>query len=95
MFSRIFINRPILACVISIVILFLGGLSIPMLPVEKTPDVTPPTVVVSATYPGADAQVIAECDRIEQEFGLPACDVIRHGPEKLVEAVQELKDSKR
>ncbi|MHC4518962.1 MAG: efflux RND transporter permease subunit, partial [Planctomycetota bacterium] len=60
MFSRIFINRPIFACVISIVMVLLGGLSIPLLPVEKTPDITPPTVVVSATYPGASAEVIAD-----------------------------------
>jgi HAE1 family hydrophobic/amphiphilic exporter-1 len=60
MFSKFFIDRPIFACVISIVILLVGGLAIPILPVEKTPDITPPTVVVSCRYPGASAQVIAE-----------------------------------
>ena len=60
MLSKFFINRPIFATVISIVIVLVGLLSIPMLPVEKTPDITPPTVVVTATYPGASAQVIAE-----------------------------------
>ncbi len=60
MISRFFINRPIFATVISIVIVLVGGIMIPLLPVEKTPDITPPTVVVSARYPGANAQVIAE-----------------------------------
>ena len=41
----------------------------------------------------SDAEVAAECDRVERDFGLPACDVIRHGPGKLVEAVLELKES--
>jgi hydrophobic/amphiphilic exporter-1 (mainly G- bacteria), HAE1 family len=60
MLSQFFINRPIFACVISLVILLVGGISIPMLPIEKTPDITPPTVGVSANYPGASAQVIAD-----------------------------------
>ncbi|MHC4179308.1 MAG: efflux RND transporter permease subunit, partial [Planctomycetota bacterium] len=60
MFSRFFINRPIFACVISIVIVIIGGITIPFLPVEQTPDITPPTVVVSTTYPGASANVVAE-----------------------------------
>ncbi len=60
MFSQFFINRPIFACVISLVILLVGGISIPLLPIEKTPDITPPTVGVSASYPGASAQVIAD-----------------------------------
>ncbi|MCH7686115.1 MAG: efflux RND transporter permease subunit [Planctomycetes bacterium] len=60
MFSRFFINRPIFACVVSIVILLAGGITIPFLPIEQSPDITPPTVVVSTTYPGASAQVVAE-----------------------------------
>jgi HAE1 family hydrophobic/amphiphilic exporter-1 len=60
MLSEFFINRPIFASVISIVIVLLGLIAIPMLPVEKTPDITPPTVVVAATYPGANAEVVAE-----------------------------------
>ena len=59
-FSRIFINRPVLALVISIVVVILGSLSIPILAVESTPDITPPTVKVSTTYPGASAQVVEE-----------------------------------
>jgi HAE1 family hydrophobic/amphiphilic exporter-1 len=60
MLSQFFINRPIFACVISLFILLVGGISIPVLPIEKTPDITPPTVEVTATYPGASAQVIAD-----------------------------------
>jgi HAE1 family hydrophobic/amphiphilic exporter-1 len=60
MFSKFFINRPIFAGVISIVIVLLGLITIPLLPVEKTPDITPPTVVVAAMYPGANAEVVAE-----------------------------------
>jgi HAE1 family hydrophobic/amphiphilic exporter-1 len=60
MISKFFINRPIFATVISIVIVLVGGIAIPLLPVEKTPDITPPTVVVSTIYPGANAQVVAE-----------------------------------
>jgi HAE1 family hydrophobic/amphiphilic exporter-1 len=60
MFSEFFINRPIFAAVISIVIVLIGIIAIPLLPVEKTPDITPPTVVVRAVYPGANAQTVAD-----------------------------------
>jgi HAE1 family hydrophobic/amphiphilic exporter-1 len=60
MLSRFFINRPIFASVISIVITLFGLISIPMLPVEQTPDITPPTINVSTFYPGADAETVAE-----------------------------------
>ena len=60
MLSKFFIYRPIFALVISIVILVLGLISIPALPIEQTPDITPPTVQVTATYPGASADVVAE-----------------------------------
>jgi HAE1 family hydrophobic/amphiphilic exporter-1 len=60
MFSRFFIYRPIFASVISIVILVLGVISIPILPIEQTPDITPPTVEVTAAYPGASADVVAD-----------------------------------
>ncbi len=59
-FSSMFINRPILAMVISIVIVLLGVLSIPILPVSSMPDITPPTVKVTTTYPGANAVVVEE-----------------------------------
>lgn len=67
--SRFFINRPIFASVISIVIIIAGVVSQGSLPIEKFPQVTPPTVVVTAVYPGANAKVIAEtvAAPIEQE----------------------------
>lgn len=59
MFSKFFINRPVLAMVMSIIIVIAGGLSIFSLAVEEYPQVTPPQVVVEATYPGASAEVIS------------------------------------
>ncbi|PID78536.1 hydrophobe/amphiphile efflux-1 family RND transporter [bacterium DOLZORAL124_64_63] len=60
MFSRIFIERPKLALVISILILIVGLIAVTLLPVESMPDVTPPTIAVSASYPGADANTVLE-----------------------------------
>lgn len=60
MFSRIFINRPKFALVISIVITIAGALGYMSLPVEQFPNITPPVVNVSASYTGASAQVLEE-----------------------------------
>ena len=60
MFSRFFIDRPIFASVLSIVITLAGGISVITLPVAQYPEITPPTVEVSAYYPGANAQVVAD-----------------------------------
>jgi hydrophobic/amphiphilic exporter-1 (mainly G- bacteria), HAE1 family len=60
MFSRFFINRPIFACVISIVIIIAGLVAVRTLPVAQYPEISPPTVQVSASYPGANARVVAE-----------------------------------
>lgn len=67
--SEFFIRRPIFASVISIVIVIAGIVAFGSLPVAKFPDVSPPTIQVSAVYPGANAQVIAEtvATAIEQE----------------------------
>lgn len=67
--SRFFIYRPIFAAVISIVILIAGVVSQRGLPVAKFPEITPPTVRVTAFYPGANAQVVSEtvAAPIEQE----------------------------
>ena len=69
MISRFFIHRPIFASVISIVILIAGVVSQSGLPVSKFPEITPPTVQVTAFYPGANAQVVSEtvAAPIEQE----------------------------
>lgn len=60
MFSRFFIDRTIFATVIAILMILAGLLTIRSLPVAQYPDITPPTVFVSATYPGADAETIAQ-----------------------------------
>jgi len=60
MFSRFFIERPIFASVISIIIVFAGGIAIFSLPIAQYPEIVPPVVQVKAYYPGADPQVIAE-----------------------------------
>ena len=60
MLPRFFIHRPVFALVLSIVVALLGAVAIPVLPVEETPDITPPTVSVRAAWPGASAPVIAE-----------------------------------
>jgi multidrug efflux pump len=60
MLSRFFIERPIFAWVVSIVILLVGGVAAFVLPIAQYPDITPPTVQVVATYPGASAEVVAE-----------------------------------
>src|SRR5919108_586586 len=60
MFSRFFINRPIFASVLSIVIVLGGSIALFTLPVAQYPEITPPTVEVSAVYPGANARVVAE-----------------------------------
>ena len=59
MFSKFFIERPIFAIVIAIAMILAGILTVETLPVAQFPDITPPTVQVSATYPGADAQTVA------------------------------------
>ncbi|HVV93542.1 MAG TPA: multidrug efflux RND transporter permease subunit [Hyphomicrobiales bacterium] len=56
---RFFIDRPVLSSVIAIVIVLAGVLSLRVLPVAQYPDIVPPQVVVTATYPGADADTIA------------------------------------
>ncbi|MGN6225101.1 efflux RND transporter permease subunit [Pseudoxanthomonas sp.] len=59
-FSKFFIDRPIFAAVLSIVIFAAGLISIPMLPIGEYPEVVPPSVVVRTVYPGANPKVIAE-----------------------------------
>ncbi|HEV3384179.1 MAG TPA: efflux RND transporter permease subunit, partial [Gemmata sp.] len=60
MISRFFIDRPIFANVIAIITLLFGGVALYRLPVERYPAITPPTVIVSTNYPGANAKVVAD-----------------------------------
>jgi len=68
-FSYFFINRPIFAAVLSIVIVLVGGIAVFQLPIAQYPEIAPPTVVVRAVYPGANPKVLAEtvATPIEQE----------------------------
>jgi multidrug efflux pump len=59
-FARFFIDRPIFAWVVSIVITLVGGVAVFLLPIDQYPPITPPTVAVTAVYPGASAQVVAD-----------------------------------
>lgn len=69
-FSHFFIDRPIFATVISVVITIIGGIAYLSLPVSEYPDIAPPTIVVSASYPGASAEVVANtvAAPLEQEI---------------------------
>jgi multidrug efflux pump len=69
MISHFFIDRPIFAAVLSIVIVIVGVVALSQLPVAQYPEVAPPTIQVSAIYPGASAQVVADtvATPIEQE----------------------------
>ena len=60
MFSRFFIDRPIFATVLAIIMILAGVITVKTLPIAQYPDITPPTVMVKATYPGADAKTVAE-----------------------------------
>src|SRR6476659_6782543 len=60
MISRFFIDHPVFANVIAVVTILFGTVALWRLPVERYPAITPPTVVVSATYPGANAKVVAD-----------------------------------
>ena len=69
MISKTFIDRPVLATVVSLIIVITGVISMRLLPIEQYPDITPPTISVSASFSGADAATVAEsvAAPIEQE----------------------------
>ncbi|WP_290372793.1 efflux RND transporter permease subunit, partial [uncultured Muribaculum sp.] len=59
MFSKFFIDRPIFATVLAVLMVLAGLLTVSSLPVAQYPDITPPTVSVMASYPGANAETVA------------------------------------
>lgn len=59
MFSKFFIDRPIFAIVLAIMMILAGLITVKTLPIAQFPDITPPTIMVNATYPGADATTVA------------------------------------
>jgi len=72
--SHFFIDRPIFATVISIVIVVVGLVSLRILPVAQFPEITPPVVQIEADYPGASAEVVAEAVARPIEVQLPGID---------------------
>src|SRR5260370_7898090 len=60
MFSLFFIRRPIVACVLAILLILMGAVSFPTLPVAQYPQIAPPIIRVTTIYPGASAQVVAD-----------------------------------
>ncbi|MDD7313432.1 MAG: efflux RND transporter permease subunit [bacterium] len=86
MFSRIFIERPRFAIVISIVMSIAGLISVFSLPIALYPEITPPEVVVSATYPGASAEVVA------RTVGIPIEEQI-NGVENMIYMSSSSEDS--
>lgn len=70
MLARFFVDRPVFATVLSLVIVLLGGISLIQLPIAQYPEVAPPTIQVTAIYPGANAQVVADtvAAPLEQEI---------------------------
>ncbi|MHB2169770.1 efflux RND transporter permease subunit [Alsobacter sp. R-9] len=69
-FTHFFVERPIFASVLSIALMIIGGVAYLRLPVSQYPEISPPTITVSATYPGASAEVVAAtvAAPIEQEI---------------------------
>ncbi len=60
MLSRFFIDRPVFATVIALIMMLIGSISVLVLPIEQYPEIAPPVVQVTATYPGADAQTVVD-----------------------------------
>src|SRR5436189_3247532 len=77
MFTRI-LYRPALAIVISIILLFLGGLGIMTLPTAQFPDIAPPTVRVSISYPGASANVLVDAVLVPLERAINGVQNMRY-----------------
>jgi multidrug efflux pump subunit AcrB len=70
MISKVFIDRPVLASVISLIILIAGAIALIVLPVQQYPDITPTVVSVGASFPGASAEVVRQsvATPLEQEL---------------------------
>ncbi|MDF2640183.1 MAG: multidrug efflux transporter permease subunit [Novosphingobium lindaniclasticum] len=76
--ARYFIDRPIFAWVIAIVLMMFGALAIRSLPVSQFPEIAPPTVTISATYPGADAETLERTTTQIIEQQLKGIDNLRY-----------------
>ena len=78
MFSRFFIERPIFATVVAIIICLAGLVAMTALPVEQYPPITPVQITVSATYPGADSQTLADAVAAPIEAQINGVDNMRY-----------------
>src|SRR3546814_5837570 len=76
--SRYFIDRPIFAWVIAIVLMMAGAIAIRILPISQFPEIAPPTVTFSATYPGADAETLERMTTQIIEQQLKGIDNLRY-----------------
>ena len=77
--ARFFIDRPVFAWVIAIIIMLVGALALRSLPVSQYPDVAPPTISINASYPGASAKAVEDSvtQVIEQQLtGLDGLDYV-------------------
>jgi multidrug efflux pump len=77
-FSKFFIDRPIFAIVLSVILLAAGLIAIPLLPIGEYPDVVPPSVVVKATYPGANPKEIADSVAVPLEEAIDGVEGIMY-----------------
>ena len=75
---KTFIDRPILAMVISVVILIVGLIGLSQLPVEQFPEIAPPTVSVSASYTGANAETVQKSVVVPLEEALNGVEGMRY-----------------
>ena len=73
-----FIKRPVLAIVISVIILFIGGLSIKQLPVSQFPQIAPTTVNIFIAYPGSSADVLVKSTLIPLETAINGVQDMRY-----------------
>ncbi len=72
--KNFFLDHPIFSIVVSIVILLVGAIGLMLLPIDQYPQIVPPVVKITASYPGADAQTVTQAvaTPIEQELNGPA-----------------------
>ena len=92
MFSRIFIERPRLALVISMVLVLAGALCIGKLPVAEYPEIAPPSIQVRASYTGASAQVVADTVAIPIEAQINGVEDMIYFSSVSLESIEVLQD---
>ena len=92
-----FIDRPVFSTVLSLVIVIVGIIGLVMLPVDQYPQITPPVVKISASYPGASAMTVSQAvaTPIEQELnGTPGrCAELYHGRKTISLSVDDIEST--